>query len=38
MLEALEAGDPERLVSLMDQHRHGSESQVGVMFGSMARR
>ncbi|MGW1785532.1 GntR family transcriptional regulator [Streptomyces sp. NPDC002143] len=33
MVEALRAGDNARLVQLMDQHRHGSETQLGLMLG-----
>ncbi len=32
MVEALAAGDNERLVELMNQHRHGSEVQLGLML------
>lgn len=32
MIEALAAGDNERLVELMNQHRHGSEVQLGLML------
>jgi DNA-binding GntR family transcriptional regulator len=32
MVEALAAGDNERLVQLMNQHRHGSEVQLGLML------
>lgn len=34
MLAALEAGDPERLVELMDSHRTGSEAQLDVMLAA----
>ncbi|MFE1396982.1 GntR family transcriptional regulator [Nocardiopsis dassonvillei] len=34
MLQALEAGDNERLVELMNSHRHGSETQIGPMLDS----
>lgn len=32
MIEALRDGDNARLAEIMDQHRHGSETQLGVML------
>ncbi|TDC71733.1 GntR family transcriptional regulator [Actinomadura sp. GC306] len=34
MIEALRDGDNARLARLMDQHRHGSETQLGLILGS----
>ncbi|MGW1029023.1 GntR family transcriptional regulator [Streptomyces sp. NPDC002577] len=36
MIEALRDGDNGRLAELMDQHRHGSETQLGLMLGGGA--
>jgi DNA-binding GntR family transcriptional regulator len=33
MIDALRTGDNDRLVKLMDLHRHGSEAQLGLMLG-----
>lgn len=37
MLAALEAGDIETLIHLMDEHRHGSETQMGIALGFAGR-
>lgn len=34
MIEALRDGDNARLAQLMDQHRHGSETQIGLILGA----